>query len=380
MASSEVLDFSKLLAPFAGANAVGVDLRADPSPVSDLYTIKGARSTARDAERRQMHDVEADDAATPGAPPDWRPVLDKGVRVLAEKSKDLEITAYLIEALVRQHGFAGLRDGFRLARELVERYWDGLYPLPDEDGLERRLAPLVGLNGEGAEGTLAVPIAMVPFTGETSHGRLSLIHYQKALSLNKIPDNKTREKQLAKGAVSIEILRKAVGDTPAEFYKDLVEDLTQSAQEFSKLCEALGAKCNGDVPPSSNIRSALESYLDVIKEVAEAKLKPSPSGTGATDHPAVKDGTPIAPAEQPSGVIQSREDALKTLLKVADFFRRTEPHSVLSYTLEQVVGWGRMPLPELLSELIPEDGPRKSLFKQVGIRPPEPAPKETAKK
>jgi hypothetical protein len=39
-----------------------------------------------------------------------------------------------------------------------------------------------------------------------------------------------------------------------------------------------------------------------------------------------------------------------------------------------------MPLPELLAELLPDEAPRKSLFKQVGIRPPEPAPKEAGKK
>jgi type VI secretion system protein ImpA len=55
------------------------------------------------------------------------------------------------------------------------------------------------------------------------------------------------------------------------------------------------------------------------------------------------------------------------LLRVAEFFRRTEPHTVLSYALEQVVRWGRMPLPALLRELIPDDGSRQQLFKQVGI-------------
>jgi len=39
--------------------------------------------------------------------------------------------------------------------------------------------------------------------------------------------------------------------------------------------------------------------------------------------------------------------------------------------LEQVANWGKMSLPELLSELIPDEGPRKNVFKQVGIKPPE---------
>ncbi len=67
--------------------------------------------------------------------------------------------------------------------------------------------------------------------------------------------------------------------------------------------------------------------------------------------------------------VRTREDAFRELLKLADFFRRTEPQAVLSFALEQVVRWGRLSLPELMMELIPDEAPRKNLFKQVGIRP-----------
>jgi type VI secretion system protein ImpA len=76
--------------------------------------------------------------------------------------------------------------------------------------------------------------------------------------------------------------------------------------------------------------------------------------------------------------IRTREDAFKHLLKVAEFFRRTEPHTVIAFAIEQVVRWGRMPLPDLLTELIPEEAARKNLFKQVGIRA-EPAKPEAKK-
>ena len=33
----------------------------------------------------------------------------------------------------------------------MEQFWDGIYPLPDEDGLATRVAPLTGLNGEDAD-------------------------------------------------------------------------------------------------------------------------------------------------------------------------------------------------------------------------------------
>ena len=52
------------------------------------------------------------------------------------------------------------------------------------------------------------------------------------------------------------------------------------------------------------------------------------------------------------GQIVSREDALRALGEIANFFRRTEPHSPLSYTLDEAVRRGRMTWPELLAEVV----------------------------
>ena len=53
--------------------------------------------------------------------------------------------------------------------------------------------------------------------------------------------------------------------------------------------------------------------------------------------------------------------------ELAEYFKQTEPHSPVSYALEQAVRWGRMSLPELLAELMPEEALRQQVFKRVGI-------------
>jgi type VI secretion system protein ImpA len=369
MASSAVLDFDKLVTPIPGEKATGADLRVDPSSTSAYYAIKDARNAARAAERQLVLDDEE-----PTAQADWRPVLQLGVKALADQTKDLEITVYLIEALVRLHGYAGLRDGFRLARELVEQFWEGLYPLPDEDGLETRVAPLTGLNGDDAEGTLLTPIARVPITEATSIGRLDCTHYQQAVALGKLADPKVQEQKIAEGALSLDAFKKAVGESSAPFYGNLVEDLNQCQDEFARLGAALDARCDSRAPPSSQIRTVLESCLDLIKDVARAKLAVAlPSAAAAT--PTNGEAATNGPTGEAMDVIRNREDAFRHLLKIADYFQRSEPHSVVHYALEQVVRWGRTPLPELLAELIPDDSPRNALFKQVGIKVAEPANK-----
>jgi type VI secretion system protein ImpA len=157
-----MLDTESLLRPIREGAPAGDNLRDDPSPTSLYYRIKDARNTARSVERAAQQ--SDDPARAPSA--DWRPVLELAPRVLAEVSKDLEVAAWLIEAQVREEGFAGLASGFVLARRLIEGFWDGLQPMPDEEGMTTRVAPLTGLNGDEAEGTLIVPIGMVPLLAD----------------------------------------------------------------------------------------------------------------------------------------------------------------------------------------------------------------------
>jgi type VI secretion system protein ImpA len=370
MPSPEVLDFASLLAPIAEGQPTGADLRADASPSSPYYAVKDARSSARAAERQALGEEDGQVTLV-----DWRPVLQRGTGVLSGQSKDLEVAAYVVEALVRQHGFPGLRDGFRLVRELVEQFWDTLYPLPDEDGVETRVAPLTGLNGDDSEGTLIAPINNILLTQGVNFGPFAFHHYQQAVAVSQIVDEEARQRRIAAGAVPLENIQRAVGETPAEFFRGLVEDLTACQEEFTRLCTVLDEKCGHSSPPSSNIRSALAGCLEAVNTLARDKLAAAAAAEEAPPEAgqAASEGTVVsaATAGPAVGVLRTREDAFEMLLKVADYFRRTEPHTPVSYALEQAVRWGRMGLPELLTELIPDETARQQLFKQVGIKPPE---------
>ena len=233
-----------------------------------------------------------------------------------------------------------------------------------------------------------VPLNLVPITAVTSVGQFALSHYQEATATSKISDSKLREKKIAAGALSMDTFLKAIEESPPSFYNNLVQDLVAVLRGVRQALRGLSQRCDGQEPPSSNIRTALEKTLDTIKDLARNKLTVAPTAAPGGDgrrRGAAAGGAAGTPggagaAGVPIDVIQNREDAFRNLLKVADYFRRTEPHSVVSYALEQVVHWGRLSLPELLTELIPEEAPRKGIFKQVGIKPPEPPPKEGAKK
>src|SRR5579859_2750272 len=154
--ATDVIDVDALLAPIPGDAPAGVDLRQDTA-TDALYTrLRDARAEARTAERAQENED-----GNYAIPAEWRIIADLAYEVLTTHSKDLEIAAWLTEALLRSDGLQGLSAGLQVMKGLVDQYWDDLFPLPDEDGLATRVAPVTGLNGQSGDGTLIQPLRRV---------------------------------------------------------------------------------------------------------------------------------------------------------------------------------------------------------------------------
>src|SRR5271157_170651 len=231
MSSPSVLDMAALLAPIAEDSPAGIDLRESQRASASFAMLKQARTAARTAERKVA--VADDDEHT--IRPNWRPLRDLAIKILREESKDLEVAAYLVEALVRLHGFAGLRDGFRLCRLLAEEYWEELHPLPDMEGLTGRVAALMSLNGYETEGTLIAPILTTPLTAGGSQGPYSYSHYEQALRTDGMADAAAKKRRIDRGVVTLHQFLEAVALTPVEFYVRLAGEIDECRAEFDAL-------------------------------------------------------------------------------------------------------------------------------------------------
>jgi len=360
-----MLDFSTLLQPISKEAPSGANLREDISSNSLYYQIKDARTAARTAERNQTQGIEPNDAKT-----HWRIVYKLGIDILASHSKDLDITAWLIEALVREHGFAGLRDGFHLTKELISQYWDTLYPEPDEEeGIIAKIAPLMGLNGSEVDGTLIVPIASVCITEGTTAGPFNFWQYQQAQKVDLLADPNKREQRIASGAISIKEFKTAVNETSKIFFETLLGDLQSCINEFTLLTNMLDKKCGENAPPSSSIRNKLTKCLTcariISKDILDKITESNPEITNnLTDQQSATDAIHFS---NDNNTLANRTLALQTLLQIAKFFRQTEPHSPIPYLLERTVKWGKMSLHDLLNELIADEKAREQVCDLTGI-------------
>jgi type VI secretion system protein ImpA len=364
LANSATIDLSSLLAPLSGRGPCGEDLRLDTSPQSLYYQLKDLRSAARAAERRADSDGDSQALST-----EWHSILQLATEILANQSKDLEVVAWLIEALVRAHGFAGLRDGFCLATGFVEQYWDTFHSLQDEEGLETRLAPLSGLNG-----TLTQPLRKVPLTIQTDAGRFAVYHYDQALALSQVSDPEARARREAAGEVTLAQFTAAANASGGKFYSALLDDIDGCQAHLERLGYALDERAGRDSPSTIDIRNVITNIQDSVRQfsadlVARATATASLSGDVANggDNSIASNSNDRALA---NGVVSGREDALRILLQVAAYFRTHEPHSPISNSLEEVVRRARMPFAELLAELLPDQNTWRSMLTSAGIKPP----------
>ncbi|WEX08236.1 type VI secretion system protein TssA [Chelativorans sp. AA-79] len=345
------LEYSKIVSPIDGDRPCGDDIRTNPSHRELYYRIKDARNTARGVERN----------AAPGDPlslaQEWREVNSLGTRILTSISKDIEILAWIAEAQIRLNGYSGLRDAFSASTALFDKYWDEIHSVSC-DSVEEKIAPLAGLNGINGEGTLVPAIRLASLVPGTGFARHALWDYQLA---QRAGEEERRER-----------LQAAVKDAGSAAMASHLADVTKCVEAFDALAAVLDACCGEHAPPSANTRNTLLESAAAIRILAglSDEVPQTPGHPDGGNHIAA--GGQVA-ATAFGGVrvatVESREDAFETLLAVAHYFRRTEPHSPISMSIETLVRRGRMDFSELLADLLPDPQARKAILTAAGIQP-----------
>lgn len=363
----EVLDLAALLAPLEAGGGAGEDLRADESPNALYQRLRDARADARAEERARDSEGDAENVVAEG----WRVVRRLGSEALAGRSKDFEVASFLVEALVRLDGLAGLTAGARLLAGLLDRYWEAGFPLPDEEGLEDRAAWLGGLAGGEADGTVMQPLRRTPLFRRPSGELLALYQYEAAEETAGIADEERRAQRHEQGVVPMDTLEVEARFGRAQL-RALVGAVREAREAWQGFQNQLDARFGHDSPSSRRVAQVLERLLEVA-----LRLGGDPDAEGAVAAgeamaaPALGAGPAMAGAglAVPAGALANREQALRTLEQVAEFFEKTEPHSFLAYTLNDAVRRGRMSLPELLAEVLQDETARHGMLTALGIRP-----------
>jgi len=136
-----------------------------------------------------------------------------------------------------------------------------------------------------------------------------------------------------------------------------------------------------EAPNLSKLRDTLRAMERVLVQMASPDAGETMNPQEAQEAPALAEATtasaasaatpaPGAGAAQQVAMLNqwhNRDEAYATLEALAAYLSRIEPHSPTPYLLRRAVNWGRMPLPELMAEIIREEGDLNRLAHLLGL-------------
>jgi type VI secretion system protein ImpA len=288
---------------------------------------------------------------------DWASVEKLAIETLSTTSKDLLVAARLTEALTKQYGFAGARDGLQLLRRMVTERWDAINPKIEDGDIEVRAGPLNWLGdpdkGSRFPNTLrGVPLAEA---GENAFGwaQWKLV-------------------QDGKSPLGADAFEQAVMATSAEQCQRQAEDIDQAVQELSQLDEALVAKMESGAPELFGLKQALEQCQTLAHQLLARKGGAIlPEQNGASEELAGEAGGEAgADASGAPAALRrarTRGEIYRQLHELSAQLQQMEPHSPIPYLIQRACELGALPFPQLMRALIRDENIINEMSRELGI-------------
>jgi type VI secretion system protein ImpA len=366
-----VIDFDSILVPIS-----------DENPSGELLSYSGIYDEIREARRADI-DAAQGDWQRELKVADFAQVINLAIPVLTSQTKDLQIGVWLAEALTKQHGFVGLRDALRLASELQNRFWETLHPEIDEGDMEGRANAIEWLDKQCTQAAREAAISAgegVSFLGYEDSKIFDIpenfdsLDSDKQAKLNELKDQAEQENR-----VTGERWRKAKSASRRQFYEELSLTLEECWASVSELDSSIEANYDRNQMPSlTNLKKSLDPIRDLVKKILQEKRLEEPteeelnagieeSAEGMESEGSEASAGTSSGVSGTSGPIKSRQDALKRLSEIAEYFRKTEPHSPVASLVQRSVKWGNMPLDSLLQELVKDQTVLDQIRETLGM-------------
>lgn len=356
-----------LLNPIPGENPSGADLRYDTKLL--IYDqIKEAR--------RQDDDLAQGEWSHGRKTAQYPRVVKLAQEALAAKTKDVQLAAWLTEALLRTEGFPGFRQGLELCLRLSQNFWDTLYP-PMEDGdTELRVAPFEWLGT-----ALPIPLTQTPLTKAgydwLKYKQSRSVGYESQVKGDK--EKQERDKKIAGGKLGPEEFDKAFAETPKAFYAQAEKELDASLATLVGLDELTTEKCGDAAPSFTKLKHTIEDVRLTVHALLEKKreTEPDPVEEALVGQPSRRggaEGGAAIPASDLSSITISvmssseppdRREAIASVAKAAAFLRQREPHSPAPYLMMRGLRWGELRAAAQLSDATLLEAPPTELRQQL---------------
>lgn len=324
------VNLSLFLEPIPGALPSGESLR-----YTNIYDkIREARREEDDKLPQGVWKSEVKKA-------DWDQVDRLCTDALQNRSKDLQIAAWLTEAWLHLEGVGGLKRGLELVLELTKTFWDSIHPDMTSGGLELRIVPYEWINTRLSEEIQSVLITLPSDRAAHSY---HLLDYNEA-SRQSLAGKKDQNQ--GAGKPSLAKISLSIDQTPTAFYRYMDESCTQALQAMTELEDILRLHLENDAPTFYRLREKLDTVqrfaLNVLSERGEKMVAKNKLMAEVPPQPRPTKKSALSP-------IESRDQAYAILGEVAAYLEKIEPHSPTPYLIRRSITWGGMSLSQVFAD------------------------------
>src|SRR5215213_5504675 len=253
---------------------------SEEKPAGEYLRYSGIYDEISEA-RRADKEVSQGEWQTEVKYADFRKVISLAVPALENDTKDLQISAWLSEALVNEHGFIGLRDSLRLVSGFQENFWETMYPEVDEGDMEGRANAIAWME---LQTSYAIRKAKI-----TGYNGYSFIDFEDSKKFD-IPDNidaldsteqarynELRAQAEKENRVTANKWRVEMAQTRRVFYEELNFLIDECWAAYADVNRVIEEKFDrNQAPGMNNLKKALDDIHSQIKKFLEEKRAEEP--------------------------------------------------------------------------------------------------------
>lgn len=276
----------------------------------------------------------------------WPKVIELTCDLLKTRTKDLQILAWLTEALLASKGFPGLVNGINITIDVSKRFWQSIFPT--EDANSRRLMPFFYLADKTNE-KLAMLQITEPIGEENKFYTLAdLLTAQYNFKIKNF------------SGLTIRGIKKILQATSYDFLQAQREGVVNSIFAIDKLANFLEEKYKNNAPSFGNILNNLNTIKRFTEQALEKVQPPKPkiqkkaetdlSEKTMSDEEKANNNEKEDEEKKDSKQVPEPtvERAYEVLKGIGDFLQKKQPQSPASILVKIAVAIGEKSFQELL--------------------------------
>lgn len=310
---------------------------------------------------------------------DWDFVKEQCADLLSRTSKDMKLALWYVDALSHTDHLAGISHGLSVLQALNDDYWLTMYPPLDgeEDSMDIRAGLLSWFVKALTDDLKQLSLS------DTKVGNYNYNYYLTARDHDKQrqqnPDSETPNQLV------LSDYNHAIKHSSASWQQALMTNLNTVIEQWQTLTDQLNDLMGMDAPvfaPVTDLLAALSQHLrsllpdsvmnaDGTGEAHTADIMADKNGALVSGGQAANTTNATLTSFNPSNRDHqsNRQQALKLLGQIQDYFAANEPHSPVTFLLGRAIDWADMPLDQWLAHIIKNEDQLAMLSDMIGIQP-----------